>query len=349
MHHTANDVTTLRNFISTLRCRLLNFSAEDNVRPLLQQQEALRKIYREQQERLEEARGEHARLLRLIKTQREASQNEWRSKELIELQKNTQKRLTILKKLDAPQVIIENEEKMLWERTTTIEELEVQLHLKKQSITKTQEDVRRTGIEIAAQQELYRLEKRKVQQALSAAEQQLKELCCLTEKSNGNTDNTFTSASPNPKSFRPKLSRRRRKQRVGLSYPEHVSVSTPLGSWRFFLTEDVQKQGTPLPTELPEFATEFAAMVDSKHTTIFPELVHEKLTLVTTMTLQQRSKLRCIRKSRLKKRRVGKSAPLGWKIVDCGVYSFRLFLDIHEAEQKIRFMITQRKPAYGGH
>ncbi len=210
MHPTTNNADELRAYIARMKSRLLNFTIEADIQELLQEQVKLEKICGKQKQVVEDAKEEAPKNARLIRRQQEALVDKKSAHELKEQQKNRRERLEKLEQLDAPQVIIENEKRMLWEVTASVEGLVVCHAEKQQLVTHAMQELKHAAAKLATQRELYRLEKKKVQQAITTAEQSLRDLTWSATTENNPISKTTGSSIQN--GHRPVLSKRRRKR-----------------------------------------------------------------------------------------------------------------------------------------
>lgn len=336
MRSSITNSSELREYIAQLKRRQLNFSAEPDIQLLLQEQERRSKAHHEKSQALEDTKEGVGKVTRLIRMQQDALKNPRSARELNERQEQSQKRLLKLEQLNAPLVIIENEKRMVWEVTAPLEALMNHHALKQQLVAQAVEDVKQAATNLAEQQELYRCEKKRLQQTIAEAEAQLLELnrsSAVALPSQG----TGQQEASNGNGHRPTLSRHRRKQQCKVTVTTTVTPTKATDAWQYIYVADYTKPGLNVPGSRVQFMATLKPLLIN-----FPRLdaglVYDKLYAITKMTVQQRQLIH----------KLVNCQPEGWKIARCG-QRHRLFLDIDEEKRLIKFMVEHRKHAYGNH
>lgn len=331
MDPSTGDATALHDHIAALKRKLLNFSSGPEGKALLRQQQAAQATCHDLQQQLESARNKLASLERLIELRRQAMKNNTQALELAQRQQNRGQRLAKLRQQNTPGVIIQNEERMLWEVTAPITELETYLRVTQETLSQISQEFSRAGSDLAAKQELYRLGKKKVQQDIAAAGERLREVSQIA------VPPVISATAIIPPTGAPVTeSRRRKKKRHCQIMPAHANgVAKEETAWQFLFTEHENNNGIELSSEPEKFASELHEKLAKEMPARLAKLVYKKLLKVTKLSIQQRQELN----------KLVDLEPVGGKKIKVS-RQCRLFLGIDEASRKIRFMIMPHSVAY---
>lgn len=290
--------------------------------------------------------------------------------------KARRERLTRLEELKAPQAIIANERRMVFELAEPIEavekcfaEMDAESELKREADQRLIEEIQQR---IATINDLYRGTKRGLEEAIRANMQRMLE--CRKEEIEWATqsrdhlewtmsrepscksdivhryrtrfpeDQLLDLFPPPPASPAPQKNggKKRPKRQIRPSAPAPVEATTVtmLPKWRFWIQFDAHDNGQELPQEREQFLTELRVVLDQRgYPSLSPRAVYDSLMAISEMEISQRHRI---------KRLIMDEEDLGWKIVRAG-RDYRLFLLIDEERRYIRFMPRDRKTAYSGH
>lgn len=306
--------------------------------------------------------------LRLALTDKQIQQ------ELATQLKNRRNRLARLKKLAAPNVVLENAKRMVFEIEAPIKEVEKlyrQIDAEEEQMQQvTQRVLDETLTRIATIDEYYQKTRQYLEGAISKAEQNRRQ-CRINEiewatqsrnhlewmlkhepsykddvfrryKERFKTD-SLTDLFPPILTPTPIIQKTNGKKRRSCASPLSPVVAEVVSAapqpWRFWVTFNTNDLGQELPQERDQFlSTLQSALGKANYYSLGVGLVYDKLMKVSRMSMQQRQEMN----------KVVEAEPLGWKILRAGK-KHRLFLLIDEEGRHIRFLPCQRKKSYSQH
>lgn len=282
---------------------------------------------------------------------------------------SSKERLERLIKLNAPQIILENERRLVWEIEADVADVESVFSQENMADEEKMREAKRLWEQARARIDeingFYRKTKKSLEDAIGQGEQKLiehrgREIELATEsrgrliwlleaepsyrtdairryKARFPADNSLGAEESEPASISINV-RRKRRGRIPVVSPDAAepAADSTAHPWKFFVTFDQEDWGVELPKERNAFLQELTLVLSGKGRHSFDvELVYKKLCMVVEMSAVLRATIR----------QVVNADPQGWKIVDVGKKR-RIFLDIDEHRRIIRFILVPRKEAY---
>lgn len=344
------------------RIRMMNLAGE----PSTSQNRAQKtRLVHELRTVREESRSTLENIAYWIRYRRRAVHDRSTAEEIKEALPRSKVRLDFFEKTGGPDCAIENEKKLIWKRTASLEDLE-QHH---RSLEETfQPKIRELEEALALTETAYhalrrgaRNQESEAEKAFSLAKDFILEWGCrdterlcvfldhdphrrsevlrLYKERHPDADlSAFSQESPLRAPATPTVSKKRKgHRRANSAQSVGASTSAPRISdppWAFIFVDEALTRETVLDSTAGNADHLSSLLHEYGHHHADPQVILDGLQRVTRISTQERQLLNKL---------VGVE-PHGWKIVKAGRY--RLFLEIDEKARRIRFLVRPRKEAY---
>src|SRR3989344_3320546 len=357
-----------------LKQKLGSLTVEPTMRQLIEEKSMIKKKIPELNEKIKMHRNNIEGRTSFLEYRHSAMSDKLIRQKFIARVNQSRGRLERLKKLGAPEVIMQNEEMLIWKRTAPIAEVEQTFRQQNIEEEQKQQEIQHildeTLSRIATIEKHYRQTKHSLEDAIRETER--KRFQCRAEEINWATqsrshlewmlehqpsyrdeilgrykmrfpaDNLSDLFPPIPTSTREVKRVNTKKRHSRSCAPAALVVETTTvapQSWRFWVTFNANDPGQELPQAKDQFLQNLQSAIDKEaYHNLDVQLVYEKLLAVTKMSMQQRQEMHKL---------IG-TEPMGWKILRAGK-KHRLFLLIDEEMRHIRFLPRQRKKSYSQH